>query len=96
MQGATPPYPHPTPSPEAGYPVSRLDDSGTGPSGAGSGPAFFSAEVLAEVLKGDNMYRCEKCNKLRKGVKYSCVLALPEMLSTCNAAGTTCPIALPA
>lgn len=38
--------------------------------------AFFSADEL----KGDNMYSCEKCNKLRNGVKYSRVLALPEML----------------
>ncbi|XP_026462053.1 ubiquitin carboxyl-terminal hydrolase 20-like [Ctenocephalides felis] len=38
--------------------------------------AFFSADEL----KGDNMYSCEKCNKLRNGVKYSKVMALPEML----------------
>lgn len=38
--------------------------------------AFFSADEL----KGDNMYSCEKCNKLRNGVKFSKVLALPEML----------------
>ncbi|XP_055639705.1 ubiquitin carboxyl-terminal hydrolase 20 [Toxorhynchites rutilus septentrionalis] len=38
--------------------------------------AFFSADEL----KGDNMYSCEKCNKLRNGVKYSRVLELPEML----------------
>lgn len=38
--------------------------------------AFFSADEL----KGDNMYSCEKCNKLRNGVKFSRVLALPEML----------------
>lgn len=38
--------------------------------------AFFSADEL----KGDNMYSCEKCNKLRNGIKYSRVLALPEML----------------
>ncbi|KAL7292982.1 hypothetical protein TKK_0013432 [Trichogramma kaykai] len=38
--------------------------------------AFFSADEL----KGDNMYSCEKCNKLRNGVKYSKVLELPEML----------------
>uniref|UniRef100_A0A182P763 ubiquitinyl hydrolase 1 n=1 Tax=Anopheles epiroticus TaxID=199890 RepID=A0A182P763_9DIPT len=38
--------------------------------------AFFSADEL----KGDNMYSCERCNKLRNGVKYSRVLALPEML----------------
>uniref|UniRef100_A0A1B0C8T8 ubiquitinyl hydrolase 1 n=1 Tax=Lutzomyia longipalpis TaxID=7200 RepID=A0A1B0C8T8_LUTLO len=38
--------------------------------------AFFSADEL----KNDNMYSCEKCNKLRNGIKYSRVLALPEML----------------
>uniref|UniRef100_A0A1A9WNC7 ubiquitinyl hydrolase 1 n=1 Tax=Glossina brevipalpis TaxID=37001 RepID=A0A1A9WNC7_9MUSC len=37
---------------------------------------FFSADEL----KGDNMYSCEKCNKLRTGVKYSRVLDLPEVL----------------
>ncbi|KAL0277002.1 UNVERIFIED_CONTAM: hypothetical protein PYX00_004437 [Menopon gallinae] len=38
--------------------------------------AFFSADEL----KGDNMYSCEKCSKLRNGVKYSKVLDLPEIL----------------
>lgn len=38
--------------------------------------AFFSADEL----KNDNMYSCEKCKKLRNGIKYSRVLALPEML----------------
>ncbi|XP_045607433.1 ubiquitin carboxyl-terminal hydrolase 20 isoform X1 [Procambarus clarkii] len=38
--------------------------------------AFFSADEL----KGDNMYSCEKCGKLRNGVKYSKVLKLPEVL----------------
>ncbi|KAK3927831.1 Ubiquitin carboxyl-terminal hydrolase 20 [Frankliniella fusca] len=38
--------------------------------------AFFSADEL----KGDNMYSCEKCNKLRNGVKYSKVMDLPEIL----------------
>ncbi|XP_063886704.1 ubiquitin carboxyl-terminal hydrolase 33-like isoform X3 [Scylla paramamosain] len=38
--------------------------------------AFFSADEL----KGDNMYSCEKCGKLRNGVKYSKVLQLPEVL----------------
>ncbi|KAK6622241.1 hypothetical protein RUM44_002048 [Polyplax serrata] len=38
--------------------------------------AFFSADEL----KGDNMYSCEKCSKLRNGVKYSKVLDLPEVL----------------
>ena len=28
---------------------------------------FFSADEL----KGDNMYRCEKCKMLRNGLKYS-------------------------
>ncbi|XP_013775645.2 ubiquitin carboxyl-terminal hydrolase 20-like isoform X2 [Limulus polyphemus] len=38
--------------------------------------AFFSADEL----KGDNMYSCEKCKKLRNGIKYSKVLQLPEVL----------------
>ncbi|XP_075166513.1 ubiquitin specific protease 20/33 [Haematobia irritans] len=38
--------------------------------------SFFSADEL----KGDNMYSCEKCNKLRTGVKYSRILELPEVL----------------
>ncbi|RXG69105.1 Ubiquitin carboxyl-terminal hydrolase 20 [Armadillidium vulgare] len=38
--------------------------------------AFFSADEL----KGDNMYSCEKCGKLRNGVKYSKVIELPEIL----------------
>ncbi|CAG0897077.1 unnamed protein product [Darwinula stevensoni] len=38
--------------------------------------AFFSADEL----KGDNMYSCEKCKKLRNGIKYSRVLELPEVL----------------
>ncbi|GAB1608984.1 ubiquitin carboxyl-terminal hydrolase 20-like isoform X1, partial [Argonauta hians] len=38
--------------------------------------AFFSADEL----KGDNMYSCDKCRKLRNGMKYSKVLRLPEIL----------------
>lgn len=38
--------------------------------------AFFSTDEL----KGDNMYSCEKCSKLRNGVKFSKVLQLPEVL----------------
>ncbi|KAF8790906.1 Ubiquitin carboxyl-terminal hydrolase 20 like protein [Argiope bruennichi] len=38
--------------------------------------AFFSADEL----KGDNMYSCEKCKKLRNGIKYSKVIELPEVL----------------
>ncbi|XP_052228365.1 ubiquitin carboxyl-terminal hydrolase 20-like isoform X1 [Dreissena polymorpha] len=38
--------------------------------------AFFSADEL----KGDNMYSCEKCKKLRNGLKFSKVLELPEVL----------------
>ncbi|XP_065167840.1 ubiquitin carboxyl-terminal hydrolase 20 [Atheta coriaria] len=38
--------------------------------------AFFSTDEL----KGDNMYSCERCNKLRNGLKYSKVLQLPEVL----------------
>ncbi|XP_071498550.1 ubiquitin carboxyl-terminal hydrolase 20-like [Diadema antillarum] len=38
--------------------------------------AFFSADDL----KGDNMYSCEKCKKLRNGVKFVQVLELPEVL----------------
>jgi len=37
---------------------------------------FFSADEL----KGDNMYSCEKCKKLRNGLKYSRVTVLPETL----------------
>lgn len=40
----------------------------------------MNALFSADELKGDNMYSCEKCNKLRNGVKFSRVLALPEML----------------
>ncbi|XP_077987089.1 ubiquitin carboxyl-terminal hydrolase 20-like [Glandiceps talaboti] len=38
--------------------------------------AFFAADDL----KGDNMYSCEKCKKLRNGVKMSQVMELPEIL----------------
>ena len=38
--------------------------------------AFFSADEL----KGDNMYSCQKCKKLRNGIKYSKVLHLPDIL----------------
>lgn len=38
--------------------------------------AFFSADEL----KGDNMYSCQKCKKLRNGIKYSRVLHLPDIL----------------
>ncbi|XP_074655920.1 ubiquitin carboxyl-terminal hydrolase 20-like [Tubulanus polymorphus] len=38
--------------------------------------AFFSADEL----KGDNMYSCERCKKLRNGVKFSKVTELPEIL----------------
>ncbi|KAH8284603.1 hypothetical protein KR018_005433 [Drosophila ironensis] len=38
--------------------------------------SFFSADEL----KGDNMYSCERCNKLRTGIKFSRVLSLPEVL----------------
>lgn len=38
--------------------------------------AFFAADEL----KGDNMYSCERCKKLRNGVKYCKVLRLPEGL----------------
>ncbi|XP_058528114.1 ubiquitin carboxyl-terminal hydrolase 20 isoform X2 [Ochotona princeps] len=38
--------------------------------------AFFAADEL----KGDNMYSCERCKKLRNGVKYCQVLRLPEIL----------------
>ncbi|XP_045144453.1 ubiquitin carboxyl-terminal hydrolase 20 [Echinops telfairi] len=38
--------------------------------------AFFAADEL----KGDNMYSCERCRKLRNGVKYCKVLRLPEIL----------------
>jgi len=38
--------------------------------------AFFQADQLT----GDNMYSCDKCGKLRNGVKYCRVLQLPEVL----------------
>ena len=38
---------------------------------------FFSADEL----KGDNMYSCEKCKKLRNGLKFSRVTVLPDTLS---------------
>ena len=37
---------------------------------------FFSADEL----KGDNMYRCEKCKMLRNGLKYSQLTRLPDTL----------------
>lgn len=38
--------------------------------------AFFSADEL----KGDNMYSCSRCKKLRNGIKMSGVVVLPEVL----------------
>ncbi|XP_042191227.1 ubiquitin carboxyl-terminal hydrolase 33 [Callorhinchus milii] len=38
--------------------------------------AFFARDEL----KGDNMYSCEKCKKLRNGVKFCKVQNLPEIL----------------
>uniref|UniRef100_A0A8C1FA87 Ubiquitin carboxyl-terminal hydrolase n=1 Tax=Cyprinus carpio carpio TaxID=630221 RepID=A0A8C1FA87_CYPCA len=38
--------------------------------------AFFARDEL----KGDNMYSCEKCKKLRNGVKFCKVQGLPEIL----------------
>ncbi|CAB1317986.1 unnamed protein product [Coregonus sp. 'balchen'] len=38
--------------------------------------AFFTRDEL----KGDNMYSCEKCKKLRNGVKFCKVQSLPEIL----------------
>ncbi|XP_033119161.1 ubiquitin carboxyl-terminal hydrolase 20-like [Anneissia japonica] len=38
--------------------------------------AFFSSDEL----KGDNMYSCDKCKKLRNGVKFSTLTKLPEVL----------------
>ncbi|XP_062410304.1 ubiquitin carboxyl-terminal hydrolase 20 isoform X1 [Sardina pilchardus] len=38
--------------------------------------AFFAADEL----KGDNMYSCERCKKLRNGIKYCKVVRLPEIL----------------
>ncbi|XP_014242196.1 ubiquitin carboxyl-terminal hydrolase 33-like [Cimex lectularius] len=38
--------------------------------------AFFSADEL----KGDNMYSCEKCRKLRNGIKFSKMVKTPEIL----------------
>ena len=31
----------------------------------------FGCFFQADELKGDNMYRCEKCKMLRNGLKYS-------------------------
>ncbi|XP_072275606.1 ubiquitin carboxyl-terminal hydrolase 33 isoform X2 [Pyxicephalus adspersus] len=39
--------------------------------------AFFARDEL----KGDNMYSCEKCKKLRNGVKFCKVHKFPEILS---------------
>jgi len=39
--------------------------------------AFFFSE---DELKGDNMYSCEKCKKLRNGIKFSQVTQLPDTL----------------
>uniref|UniRef100_A0A8C7JZV0 Ubiquitin carboxyl-terminal hydrolase n=1 Tax=Oncorhynchus kisutch TaxID=8019 RepID=A0A8C7JZV0_ONCKI len=38
--------------------------------------AFFTRDEL----KGDNMYSCEKCKKLRNGVKFCKVQSVPEIL----------------
>lgn len=38
--------------------------------------SFFSADEL----KGDNMYKCEKCKMLRNGLKYSKLMKLPDTL----------------
>ncbi|XP_030629830.1 ubiquitin carboxyl-terminal hydrolase 33 [Chanos chanos] len=38
--------------------------------------AFFARDEL----KGDNMYSCEKCKKLRNGVKFCKMQSLPEIL----------------
>ncbi|XP_041698888.1 ubiquitin carboxyl-terminal hydrolase 33 isoform X1 [Coregonus clupeaformis] len=38
--------------------------------------AFFARDEL----KGDNMYSCEKCKKLRNGVKFCKVQSVPEIL----------------
>lgn len=40
----------------------------------------LSAFFTNDELKGDNMYNCEKCKKLRNGLKYSRVYSLPEVL----------------
>jgi len=40
--------------------------------------AFFFSE---DELKGDNMYSCEKCKKLRNGLKFSKVTQLPDALT---------------
>ncbi|XP_068604641.1 ubiquitin carboxyl-terminal hydrolase 33 [Brachionichthys hirsutus] len=49
------------------------------------GPAVTLQDCLAaffarDELKGDNMYSCEKCKKLRNGVKFCKVQSLPEIL----------------
>lgn len=40
----------------------------------------LSAFFTHDELKGDNMYSCGRCKKLRNGVKYSRVHVLPEVL----------------
>jgi len=49
------------------------------------GPDVSLSDCLAyffspDELKGDNMYSCEKCKKLRNGIKYSLVTELPDTL----------------
>ncbi|XP_043941793.1 ubiquitin carboxyl-terminal hydrolase 33 [Protopterus annectens] len=41
---------------------------------------FLVAFFARDELKGDNMYSCEKCKKLRNGVKFCKVQMLPEIL----------------
>lgn len=41
--------------------------------------AFFSTDEL----KGDNMYSCERCNKLRNGIKFSKVRGLLLIILVC-------------
>lgn len=69
----------------SGWPISWLLQAYSWLSSFLWGPAItlhhcLSAFFSADELKGDNMYSCEKCNKLRNGIKYSKVLELPEVL----------------
>ena len=41
---------------------------------------FLSSFFSADELSGDNMYSCEKCKKLRNGLKFSKVTQLPDTL----------------
>lgn len=41
----------------------------------------FAAFFSTDELKGDDMYSCDECKKLRNGAKHCELLELPEVLS---------------